>query len=406
MDDRALATSLAEGHLDGLLAVYDSYADRLFGYGFGLLGSDDAAIGAIRDALLIAHERAGELADPARLGPWLYALTRNECVRRLRHASADDLGSELAGLALRHRLPPADIAVIVGLSADEITHRVRGLIANPPADPVEPEPAAPEALRAQLIDGAAPDAEDYRIALVRRAGPFADSGFPQPLDQRRITGGVLAWSTAAAVLLALALLVVLPGNDAPAGGTTLAALPATVPSTTVSLTSLPEVPFGAGDAWPVPSAATLRPAPQVVPPVDRTSTEAPAPRTTVASRPPAAAGTTAAPTAPDGQRQPADDAMVLAWYQNRTAPACSRTWSARVHAVALGTDSTSVTGMTASWSDQGGSRSIALQRSGRDWTGMASGLPTGRTVTLVVRARTTDGRTLTSKQLPLTYRCS
>jgi DNA-directed RNA polymerase specialized sigma24 family protein len=409
VDDRALATSLAEGHLDGLLAAYDGYADRLFGYGFGLLGSEDAAIGAIRDALLIAHEQAGSLVDPTRLAPWLYALTRNECVRRFRHADGDDLDSEVATLALRHRLGPADIAAVVGVSADEITHRLRAVIAAPPADvEAADEPAAPASLRAQLADGAAPDAEDYRAALVRRAGPFADSGFPQPLDQRRISGGALAWSTAAAVLIAVALLVVLPGNGSTAGGTTLAALPGGVSSSRPALASLPQPAFGTGAAVPIPAASTLLPGGEVAAP-ERTRPDVPDAAPTASAtipRPPVAAPEASVATNPDGRELPAGGATVVSWYQNRTAPACPPAWTARQHATVLGVDPTRVTGVVGRWSDQGSSHPIVLQRSGREWIATVPGLPTGRAVSMVVQASTTDGRILTGDPQQLLYRCS
>jgi DNA-directed RNA polymerase specialized sigma24 family protein len=407
VDDRALATSLAGGHLDGLLAVYDSYADRLFGYGSGLLGSEDAAIGAIRDALLIAGERAGALPEPTRLAPWLYALTRNECVRRLRHADGDDLDRELASLTRRHRLAPADIAAIVGLSIDETTHRLRAVVAAAPPDGEageDPagEPAAPAALRAQLIAGAGADAEEYRAALARRAGPFGADGFPQPLDQRRITGGVLAWSTAAAVLIALALLVVLPGKDSPAGGTTLAALPGGVTTSSPQPAALPQPSFTTPDAWPVPPAASLRP-PTAPPPVEPAVTDEPATDTPAAAPPAAPPGASRLPPGPDRQG-PESAGGVVSWYQNRTAPACPTVWTARLHAAVLGADAAEVTGVVASWTDQGRSHPVTLQRSDREWVATVSGLPTGRAVSLVVRASTAGGRTVSGAQ-QLLYRC-
>jgi DNA-directed RNA polymerase specialized sigma24 family protein len=405
VDDRALATSLAEGHLDGLLAVYDGYADRLFGYGFGLLGSEDAAIGGIRDALLIAHEQAATLADPTRLKPWLYALTRNECVRRRRHAGGDDLDSELASLTLRHRLAPDEIADIVGLSADETTHRLRSVIAGAPADdePADDVPA-PAALLAQLTEGVAPDAAEYRAALVRRAGPFDGSGFPRPLDQRRITGGVLAWSTAAAVLLALALLVVLPGNGSSAGVPALAALPGKLPAAGAEPAAPPQPSFTSRDAWPLPAAASLRPVGQPEH-VDEAATD---PADSRAAPPrPAPAATSSGSTKPN-DRRPTDGegGGVISWYQNQTAPDCDSTWTARLHAVVAGVDPAQVASVGARWSAGRRPHPVDLRRSGQEWVGTVSGLPTGREAAVVLWASTTDGRTLTGNSLVLLYRCS
>jgi hypothetical protein len=388
---------LAEGHLDGLLAVYDSYADRLFGYGFELLGSEDAAIGAIRDALLVAQERAGTLTDQARLGPWLYALTRNECVRRL-HTGGEDLDGELASLANTHRLALPDIAAVMGLSTDETTHRLRAMLAAAPGggDPAgEPAPA-PDTLRAQVTAGTGADAADYRAALVRRAEPFDDGGFPQPLDQRRITGRALAWSTAAAVLVALALLVVLPGND-PAGGTTLASLPGAAAPESPGLTSLPQPSFDTRDAWPMPPAGALRPE-STATPVEPVDTEAPVVETRTPTAP---AATVAIP----GDGQPPAAGGVATWYQNRTAPACAAMWTALVHAVVLGADPARVDRVAGHWDDRGRAHPVTLRRAGREWVADVTGLPTGREVSLLVQA-STGGRTVTSQPQRLLYRCS
>jgi hypothetical protein len=395
---------LAEGHLDGLLAVYDSYADRLFGYGSNLLGSDDAAIGAIRDALLVAQQRAATLTDPSRLGAWLYALTRNECVRRRRHASTDDLDGELASLVDTHRLALADIATIMGLSTDETTHRLRARLAAGSGRRVDESPSlpAPATLRAQLTAGAAEDAADYRDAVVRRAGPFGDDGFPQPLDQRRITGRALAWSTAAAVLAALALLVVLPGNDA-ASGTTLAGLPGAAAPSNPGLATLPQPSFDTRDAWPMPPAVSLLPRSAAGRPVEPAPTDPPTGTTRAPA--PAPQGTIGLPPVPNGGEPPAADSGVVTWYQNRTAPACTATWVALVHAAVLGADPARVDRVVARWNDRGHVHPVALQRSGPGWGASLTGLPTGRTVSLVVQA-SVNGRAVTSQPRELLYRCS
>jgi len=85
VDDRALVAALVSGGPGGLAGVYDRYADRLFAYAVTLLRDRDAAADAVHDGLLVAGERAGQLRDPDRLRPWLYAIVRNECLRQLRH---------------------------------------------------------------------------------------------------------------------------------------------------------------------------------------------------------------------------------------------------------------------------------------------------------------------------------
>jgi hypothetical protein len=415
VDDRALATALAEGHLDGLLAVHDAYADRLFDYGFGLLGSEDAAIGAIRDALLIASEHAaarptGVVDDESRLAARLYALTRNECVRRQRNAGGADLNNELLVLAHRHELPLADIAAILGMSADDVTHRLRlARAAGTDLSAAAAPAAAPAALRAQLAAGLAADAAEYRAALVRRAGPFGPDGFPQPLDQRRIGGHVLAWCTAAAVLIALAVLVMLPTDDSSAGPAALAGgLLDTVRAETPSLASAGQPPFATRDAWPLPQAETLQPTTTVaVPPaVPDASTGAgaattPPPASTTVPRPPV----NPLPPAADGPDTPVERSALAAWFQNRTAPSCTAHWTARVHAAVVGPAADAVTRVTGTWADSGQVHSVVLQRSDREWVATVGSLPTNRDVTLTMRAGGAGG-VVASGATRLQYHCS
>jgi RNA polymerase sigma factor (sigma-70 family) len=54
---------------------------------------------AVRDTFLIAASRLGRLRDPERLRPWLHAVTRNECLRRLgarQAASAPEAAADTA----------------------------------------------------------------------------------------------------------------------------------------------------------------------------------------------------------------------------------------------------------------------------------------------------------------------
>jgi RNA polymerase sigma factor (sigma-70 family) len=44
----------------------------------------DSAADVVQETFLLAHQRVRQLRDPARLGSWLYAIARNECLARLR----------------------------------------------------------------------------------------------------------------------------------------------------------------------------------------------------------------------------------------------------------------------------------------------------------------------------------
>lgn len=106
VDDRDLVAALRSGDVRGLAGVYDAYADRLFSYAVTMLRDRDAASDAVHDALLLARDRIGQLRDPDKLRPWLYAIVRSECLRRHRDA---------------HRLAPlAAAGDVIDVGADEL----------------------------------------------------------------------------------------------------------------------------------------------------------------------------------------------------------------------------------------------------------------------------------------------
>ena len=151
MNDRETVAAIVAGDLAGLADAYDRYAESLYGYSHWMLHEPADAGDAVLDTFVIAAGRLGGLRDPRKLRPWLYAVARNECHRRLRgtevgldEAAGDvdpsaDGGSPpgraglrrliraaLAGLSpgerevlelgLRHDLHGADLATVLGVT--------------------------------------------------------------------------------------------------------------------------------------------------------------------------------------------------------------------------------------------------------------------------------------------------
>ncbi len=109
MDDAALARRLQGGDASAWADVYDRYADRLYDYCASILHDRHEAEDAVHDAFVTASQRIGQLRDPDRLRPWLYAVCRTTALGRAR---------------LRSRMVP--------------TEEVGAVIPAPvPADPVE-----------------------------------------------------------------------------------------------------------------------------------------------------------------------------------------------------------------------------------------------------------------------------
>jgi RNA polymerase sigma factor (sigma-70 family) len=166
MRDREMVAAIVVGDPAGLAAAYDCYAASLHTYCRSLLAEPADAADAVQDTFLIAAAKLGGLRDPDRLRPWLYAVARNECFRRLRGrarmADLDEAGeltdtaadisagaergelqdlvrSAIAGLNpgdrevielnLRHELEGADLADALGIPVNQahaLASRARG----------------------------------------------------------------------------------------------------------------------------------------------------------------------------------------------------------------------------------------------------------------------------------------
>ncbi|MEX1009646.1 MAG: RNA polymerase sigma factor [Acidimicrobiia bacterium] len=83
-DDAELVIAARSGDHDALGEVYDRYADRIHDFCFSVLRNRDDAADAMQDTFVLAASRLGQLRDPAKLKPWLYAIARNEALRRAR----------------------------------------------------------------------------------------------------------------------------------------------------------------------------------------------------------------------------------------------------------------------------------------------------------------------------------
>ncbi len=387
--DPELAGSLAGGTA-GLLAVHDAIAADLHAYGWFLLApgrhaADDGPAEAVLDALLVAGETAGELVDPTLTRAWLYALTRNECLRAAARRSAGwpAAGEEAAELAGRHGLAAAEVAAVLG-----------GPV-RPAAEPGPPVPvtAPPGWLRAELVAALGVEAAGRRAELARRAHPYDPEGFPVPVGSRRLSARALAWSAAAAVLVALAMLVTLPPGGGPTSALPGPALAAAVPaaaavaSTPAPLPTLRAAPFGAPPATTV--AARPRPAP------DRGADRRPA-ATTPAAAPAAERPATDGATGDEGWPR---TALLVSVRPDRD---CGATWAADLRVRAYGQEQGAVARVTAG---ADGAGTVALAGGDGTWAGELAGLPTGRGVTLTVTASRADGSTVRSVTRQVEHDC-
>jgi RNA polymerase sigma factor (sigma-70 family) len=84
MRDSEMVAAVVAGDPDGLAAAYDRYAAPLHGFCASLLTERADASDAVQDTFIVAATKLAGLRDRDLLKPWLYAVARNECHRRLR----------------------------------------------------------------------------------------------------------------------------------------------------------------------------------------------------------------------------------------------------------------------------------------------------------------------------------
>jgi DNA-directed RNA polymerase specialized sigma24 family protein len=145
-DDQWLAQALRSGDAAATARFYDLYATRLFDYCHVLLRDEEAAGLALLDALIIVGERIGEVTDPRLFRGRLYAVTREECLRRRSELPAERRRAAEAGgeadeatrrlihaallvltgrqrealdLSLRHELAPEELAEVLRVTPQD-----------------------------------------------------------------------------------------------------------------------------------------------------------------------------------------------------------------------------------------------------------------------------------------------
>src|ERR1700683_2142827 len=131
MRDSEVVSAIVAGDPDGLAEAYDRYASPLYTYCRSLLREPADAADAVQDTFVIAASRLAGLRDQNRLRPWLYAVARNECHRRLRaranQATAPldempdvtDISADVSGEAELEELRTLLRAAVRGLNAGE-----------------------------------------------------------------------------------------------------------------------------------------------------------------------------------------------------------------------------------------------------------------------------------------------
>ena len=133
-------------------AHYEPYLDGLFTYCLSILCEHDTAAGALGEVLALAERQRVRLRDPGLRRPWLYALARWVCLRRLSAGKpvaprtsetvAEERRAQLASLAwpeaagttpeqrealelaVRHQLSAQEVAYVLGIDPEAARGRL------------------------------------------------------------------------------------------------------------------------------------------------------------------------------------------------------------------------------------------------------------------------------------------
>jgi RNA polymerase sigma factor (sigma-70 family) len=113
--DADLVQDFLGGHTAALADLYDRFAPGLYDTAAAMLRDRDGASDVVQDVFCAAATKLGQLRDPTRVKPWLYAIARHEIFRRTkqrsRTTSLDALGDEFGMDPTASPDPHADGAV-------------------------------------------------------------------------------------------------------------------------------------------------------------------------------------------------------------------------------------------------------------------------------------------------------
>lgn len=92
--DAVLVERVLAADREAFAQVYDRYGGKLFDFAYSMLRHREDASDAVADSFILFAERLPQLREPDRLRPWLYAIVRSECLRRLKARKRVAYGGE------------------------------------------------------------------------------------------------------------------------------------------------------------------------------------------------------------------------------------------------------------------------------------------------------------------------
>lgn len=132
VDDAALAAA-ARDSSTAFAAIYRRYGDVLYDFCLGMLRDPDAAADCVQDVFCTAASRLGQLREPDKLRPWLYAIARHEALARLRRRRREEPTDKLPDSASTSDGPETiaargELVSLVTAAVDGLADRDRAVL--------------------------------------------------------------------------------------------------------------------------------------------------------------------------------------------------------------------------------------------------------------------------------------
>ncbi len=131
--DAELARAAATGDRGAFAGIYDRYADRLHDFCIGMLRNRDDAADCVQDTFCTAATQLAGLREPDKLRPWLYAIARNEAMRRIRDRRREELSDEIPDMMSVDAGPDilaarSELADLIAEAAGGLSDRARAVL--------------------------------------------------------------------------------------------------------------------------------------------------------------------------------------------------------------------------------------------------------------------------------------
>ncbi len=133
VSDADLVGAALSGDRLAFAGIYDRYADRLHDFCVGMVRDRDAAADCVQDVFCTAATALDKLREPDKLRPWLYAIARNEALRRIRQRRREEPSEDLPDEASDDAGPDTmaarnELANLVAEAAGGLSDRDRAVL--------------------------------------------------------------------------------------------------------------------------------------------------------------------------------------------------------------------------------------------------------------------------------------